>query len=176
MFTKHIQVQHMSSKCVYYTFTYHDCNDIFSIFKCPSISVSRPNLVQHSLDQTLVGICGHACGEKEFWTKNHWLVCGFNPSEQILVKIGIFPKFRDENKTIFWNHHLVTSIPLCTKVLAPSKRFVGFLNHQHVSPLTKPHLESRFPSRWAHGLAQGEGLGYFFGGNWHGHNQHLIGW
>ena len=35
------------------------------------------------------------------------LVGGFNPSEKILVKMGIFPNFRGENKQYLSCHHLV---------------------------------------------------------------------
>ena len=35
-----------------------------------------------------------------------FLVAGFNPTEKISVKMGIFPQMFGENKNI-WNHHLV---------------------------------------------------------------------
>ncbi len=37
-----------------------------------------------------------------------WLDGGFNPFEKnLLVKMGIFPNFRDEHSKTIWNHHLV---------------------------------------------------------------------
>ena len=60
------------------------------------------------------------------------LVGGFNPFWRILVKMGIFPNFRGENKQKNWNQHLVPfRIPVPVSHWPTASQW---------SPLHPPHL------------------------------------